>query len=88
VRLELARDENMTIGGELKAYAELADGRCLNVVMLEAGLARCDGSWHERAGEFAAAQGRGQRGRAGMWAKWQEEEQSAGQEGGDDDEQK
>jgi endonuclease YncB( thermonuclease family) len=74
VRLDLAGDNNGAADQAVRAYVFLADGKCLNVALLEAGLARCDGSFHARGAEFAEAERQGRWRRAGMWSDWHGDE--------------
>jgi endonuclease YncB( thermonuclease family) len=86
VRVELPGD-GRGLSGALRVYVYLSDGTCLNQTMIEAGMARCDGSFHRRGAAFAAAQRKAQQQRLGMWTNWQtDEEDAAGAEADNEDE--
>jgi endonuclease YncB( thermonuclease family) len=86
VRLELPDDESRGLTGALRAYVYLSDGTCLNLTLIEAGLARCDGSFHRRGGAFAEAERRAQHQHAGMWKDWVVDEDAPAGVGADDGE--
>ena len=87
VRVELPGDEGRGLSGALRVYVYLSDGTCLNQALLDAGMARCDGSFHRCSAAFAEAQRRAQRQRVGMWTNWQiDEEEATGADADNEDE--